>query len=220
MKLFGFVLVAVGFILAALAVVVDQSVIDAAEPNAVEPNMVERNAAEPNAVVMAYESTVETTDASGVKWLWYLPALAVGAVGVVMIRTDEARHSKTEHHVAANIEAVEGSLQRIATNIDKLNAEKDTIDTYDMRHRIDDLFVDDLETFVDARESIAHRYGLAAYGEVMSSFAAGERYLNRVWSASADGYIDEVNEYLEKAKDQFHESLDLLRRLPANPQPA
>ena len=200
--------------------VVDQSVIDAAEPNAVEPNMVERNAAEPNAVVMAYESTVETTDASGVKWLWYLPALAVGAVGVVMIRTDEARHSKTEHHVAANIEAVEGSLQRIATNIDKLNAEKDTIDTYDMRHRIDDLFVDDLETFVDARESIAHRYGLAAYGEVMSSFAAGERYLNRVWSASADGYIDEVNEYLEKAKDQFHESLDLLRRLPANPQPA
>jgi len=220
MKLFGFVLVAVGFILAALAVVVDQSVIDAAEPNAVEPNMVERNAAEPNAVVMAYESTVETTDASGVKWLWYLPALAVGAVGVVMIRTDEARHSKTEHHVAANIEAVEGSLQRIATNIDKLNAEKDTIDTYDMRHRIDDLFVDDLETFVDARESIAHRYGLAAYGEVMSSFAAGERYLNRVWSASADGYIDEVNEYLEKAKDQFNESLNLLCRLPANPQPA
>jgi len=74
--------------------------------------------------------------------------------------------------------------------------------------------------FVDARESIAHRYGLAAYGDVMTRFAAGERYLNRVWSASADGYIDEVNEYLEKAKDQFTDSLDLIRRLRGNPQVA
>ena len=52
----------------------------------------------------------------------------------------------------------------------------------------------------------------------MTRFAAGERYLNRVWSASADGYIDEVNEYLEKAKDQFVDSLDLIRRLAGNPQ--
>ncbi len=65
---------------------------------------------------------------------------------------------------------------------------------------------------MDARESIAHRYGLAAYGEVMSSFAAGERYLNRVWSASADGYIDEVNTYLDKAQAQFVESLEKIRQ--------
>ena len=215
MKLFGFVLVAAGFIMAALAAVVDHSAIDAAELNAVEPN-----AAEPNAVVTADESAVAAADESGVKWLWYVPALAVGAVGVVMIRTAEARHSKTEHHVAANIETVECCLARIASNITKLNVEKDAIDTYDMRHRIDELFAEDLEQFVDARESIAHRYGLAAYGNVMSSFAAGERYLNRVWSASADGYVDEVNEYLQKAKDQFNESLDLIHRLPNNAQPA
>ena len=206
MKLFGFLLVAAGFIMAALAAVVDRGAIHAAEPNAVEPNVVEA----------ADNSAVDATDGSGVKWLWYVPALAVGAVGVVMIRTAEARHSKTEHHVAANIETVEGCLARIAANITKLNVEKATIDTYEVRHRIDELFAEDLEQFVDARESIAHRYGLAAYGDVMSSFAAGERYLNRVWSASADGYIDEVNEYLEKAKDQFNESLDLIHRLPNN----
>lgn len=211
MKLVGFVLVAVGFIMAALAVAVDRSAINAVEPNGVEP-------ADVSSVEAADESAVEAADESTVKWLWYVPALAVGAVGVVMIRTAEARHSKTEHHVAANIETVEGSLARIAANITRLNAEKDTIDTYDVRHRIDELFTEDLEQFVDARESIAHRYGLAAYGEIMSSFAAGERYLNRVWSASADGYIDEVNEYLQKAKDQFNESLNLIHRLPNNPQ--
>ena len=131
MKLVGFVLVAVGFILAALAVVVDQSAINAVEPNVVET-------ADESGVETVDESGVEAADESAVRWLWYVPALAVGVVGVVMIRTAEARHTKTEHHVAANIETVEGSLARIAANITKLNAEKDAIDTYDVRHRIDE----------------------------------------------------------------------------------
>jgi hypothetical protein len=80
---------------------------------------------------------------------------------------------------------------------------------------VDELFLEDLTSFVEARESIAHIYGLNAYGEVMSCFAAGERYLNRVWSASADGYIDEVNTYIDKAREQFVDSLEKMRRLKA-----
>ena len=174
MKLAGFLMVTVGFIVAALASVLDEN---------------------------------------AVRWIWYIPALGLGVAGVVFIRAEEARHSKTEHHVAARIETVDSSLESIATNIDKLNSEKHSINTYDMRHRIDELFVDDIDRFVEARHSIAHRYGLAAYGEVMSTFAAGERYLNRVWSASADGYIDEVNEYLEKARAQFTETQTQIRQL-------
>lgn len=154
-----------------------------------------------------------------VNWLLYAPALAVGAAGVAAIRIQDAGHGRTEHHVVASIEIVEGSLERISSNIKKLNADRQSINTYDMRHRIDELFVDDLDRFVDARESIAHRYGLAAYGEVMSSFAAGERYLNRVWSASADGYIDEVNAYLDKAQEQFTESHQKVCQFKANTPP-
>ena len=205
MKLLGFLLVTVGFIMAALATVVDQSALKALDESAVEA---------------VDETAVEALKESPVKWAWYIPALAVGVAGVVVIRTDQARHSKTEHHVAANIDTIETSLARIASNAEKLNADKGSIHTYDMRHKIDELFTDDLETFVDARESIAHRYGLNAYGEIMTSFAAGERYLNRVWSASADGYIDEVNEYVEKAAAQFAESLAIIRRFQGNPQVA
>jgi hypothetical protein len=115
------------------------------------------------------------------------------------------------------VQALEASLSRIVENINQLNAQKDSIDTYDARHRIDELFADDLAAFVNKRESIAHVYGLSAYADVMSCFAAGERYLNRVWSASADGYADEVNAYLDKAQAQFADSLDKLRRL--NPAP-
>jgi hypothetical protein len=176
MKTVGFLMVAVGFIAAALTSVLDEN---------------------------------------AVRWMWYIPALGLGAAGVVLIKMEHSLQNKTEHHVAARIETVDSSLERIAANIKKLDADKHSIDTYDMRHRIDELFVEDIDNFVEARESIAHRYGLAAYGEVMSMFAAGERYLNRVWSASADGYIDEVNTYLEKAREQFSESLNKIRQLKA-----
>ena len=162
-------------------------------------------------------SLATVLDENTVKWLLYIPALAVGIAGVVIIKIDHHKHSKTEHHVASRIETVEGSLEKIVTNIKQLNSDKDSINTYDMRHRIDELFIDDLEMFVEARESIGHRYGLAAYGEVMSNFAAGERYLNRVWSASADGYIDEANAYMEKAQEQFVESLEKIRSLKNSP---
>ena len=50
-----------------------------------------------------------------------------------------------------------------------------------------------------------HVFGIQNYADVMSNFAAGERYINRVWSASTDGYVDEVREYLERAHRQFIE---------------
>jgi hypothetical protein len=152
-------------------------------------------------------------DEDTVTWLWYIPALGLGVAGVATIRVVDARQSKTEHHVTANIEMVQASLARIADNISKLNSDKHSINTYDMRYRIDELFLEDLAMFVDARESIAHRYGLNAYADVLSCFAAGERYLNRVWSASADGYIDEVNAYLDKAHSQFADTLQELNSL-------
>ena len=195
-------MVTVGFILAALAAVVDQSTLKQIDEKAVE---------------VVKEDADEAVDQSTVKWMWYIPALGLGVAGVILIRVDEARQSKTEHHIAARIETVESSLEKITANINKLNAEKHSIHTYDMRHRIDELFIDDIDKFVDARESIAHRYGLNAYGDVMSSFAAGERYLNRVWSASADGYIDEVNTYLEKTREQFADSLKKIQILKTNP---
>jgi len=54
-----------------------------------------------------------------------------------------------------------------------------------------------------------HAFGLQAYADIMSAFAAGERYINRVWTASADGYVDEVMSYLDKAQRQFAEAREV-----------
>ena len=73
----------------------------------------------------------------------------------------------------------------------------------ELRDWIDQKLRTDLRRFADARESMIHLFGLQVYADIMSSFAAGERYINRVWSASADGYDGEAAKYLEKAATQF-----------------
>ena len=148
-----------------------------------------------------------------VEWGYFAGGLALGVAGVVVVRTGHRQESTAEGKLAANIETIEAALGSIVKNMTRLNEEKESINTYDVRHKVDEMFVEDVGRFVDARQSIGHLYGLSAYGDVMSSFAAGERYLNRVWSASADGYIDEVNTYIEKAQEQFAESLERIRQL-------
>lgn len=53
---------------------------------------------------------------------------------------------------------------------------------------------------------MVHLFGLQVYADVMSAFATGERYVNRVWSASADGYRTEAITYLNKAAGQFRDA--------------
>ena len=72
---------------------------------------------------------------------------------------------------------------------------------------------DRLVIFVDNRESIGHAFGLQAYADVMTQFATGERYLNRCWSASTDGYADEVSTFLTRSHEHFAEALRKLQDL-------
>lgn len=146
------------------------------------------------------------TEENYVDWSLFGPALGLGAVGVALARWGNRRQARQEGTLGGNIETLLASIERIVQNITRLNDEKHQMHPYDIHGRIDELFLEDVNIFVEARESIGHIYGLGAYADVMNEFAAGERYLNRVWSASVDCYIDDVNEYLDRAKHQFQEA--------------
>jgi len=53
---------------------------------------------------------------------------------------------------------------------------------------------------------------MQTYANIMSEFAAGERYVNRVWSASADGYDKEASDYLQRAIEQFRDANEQLQQ--------
>ncbi len=148
-----------------------------------------------------------------IPWMWFVPAVAAGAIGVIVIKRVAKAHAQSDHVLHGNKRDLEESLDSIVAKLTKLRADKEQIPAFDMRFEIDKLFRDDLIRFVDAREALTHLYGLQAYADVMSEFAAGERYINRVWSASADGYVDEVLAYIDRAHDQFTHAQQRLRSI-------
>ena len=167
-------------------------------------------------LVASYYSVI---DAEVVPWAKVIPALLLGLIGVVVLQISGRGHRKSADRVRSNIGKLEQCLASIVVNVEKLDAEKESLDPYEVRFLIDDLFMDDLDTFVENRETIGDAYGLQAYANVMTHFATGERHLNRCWSASTDGYIDEIHTYLTRAKNQFEEALELLRTHTASTQP-
>jgi len=143
----------------------------------------------------------------------FLGALAVSIVGVVLARYSAHKAAHHEEHIQASIEIISKSLRSLATKVSALDERKADLNVYDLRHEIDRELPVDIDAFVESRESIARSFGLQAYAEVMNEFAAGERYINRVWSASTDGYIDEAHTYIGKARFQFDAAVAKLEAL-------
>lgn len=68
-----------------------------------------------------------------------------------------------------------------------------------------------IPAFIAARPELTARLGLAGYAQLMDSFAAAERQLNRAWSAAADGVLDEALERVETSALLFDEAAAKLR---------
>jgi len=149
---------------------------------------------------------LSSLDPQVVNWALMAPTLAVGLLGLWLHRKAAHGEIHAGQRLAGNIQVLGTSLDNIRRNLDAVCARGDDLPVYQARFEIDRLFRDDLNRFAEARESMIHVFGMQNYADVMSNFAAGERYINRVWSASTDGYVDEVRSYLGRAREQFIEA--------------
>lgn len=142
-------------------------------------------------------------DEQTINWTYFGPIMLVGIIAAIIYKRESNAAAKHGDLLQNNKQVLIDSLNNLLANLEALNGRKDQVPTYEMRFEIDKLFREDLMNFADARESMKHLFGIQHYADIMSSFAAGERYINRVWSASTDGYVDEVMMYVEKALSQF-----------------
>ena len=157
---------------------------------------------------------VRRSDAAGlewqtIEWPWYILCFAFAVLGVVIVRMTAVSAETQTHKIDADMTVLDDSLTKLLQRIAEINARKDTVGVYDMHGIIDRDLTDPLANFVDARESMIPRFGLQPYADVMSKFALCERNINRAWSASADGYIDEAWSSLQRAESLMQEARDL-----------
>ncbi len=145
-----------------------------------------------------------------VAWTGYGAAFVAGLIGVVLLRLTGRRDASHSHKVEADLQTLESSLTRLVSTLRGLNEKRETISVYDVYAAIDATVAEDLGTFADAREALIPRYGLQPYADLMSRFATAERLINRTWSASVDGYIDEVWSCMERAEAIMTEAHALL----------
>ena len=145
-----------------------------------------------------------------VRWSWYLPGFLVGVMGVIVLRWTSHGEKTQAHRVESDMASIEQSLSNLVRLIGVINSDRDRIGVYEIAQRIDGDLMDDLGVFVDARESLIQRFDLGRYAELMNQFAASERNLNRAWSASVDGYIDETWICLDTAESRMTAAKQLL----------
>ena len=153
-------------------------------------------------IIAAYATAL---DVDKVGWPLFAAATIAAIAGVFLIK----RHARS---IAQSADVLETNRAELRESIDNVVRDLREIVSAGglrgtaLRDRIDAKLRPDLTRFVDARESMVHLFGLQTYADIMSHFAAGERYINRVWSSSADGYDDEATRYLGRAVEQFEDA--------------
>lgn len=154
-------------------------------------------------------------DVQNVNWQIFVVAAVAAIAGLAFIKRAKSAHAQSDEVLELNRGELRESIANVVRDLGEIVGDK-TSRGAALRDAIDLRLRNDLRRFADARESMVHLFGLQTYADIMSSFAAGERYINRVWSASADGYDEEAETYLEKAAAQFADARDQLLAAAAN----
>ncbi|MCH9693939.1 MAG: hypothetical protein K0U72_05475 [Gammaproteobacteria bacterium] len=144
-------------------------------------------------------------DVQNVNWMVFGSGAIAAIAGLYIFKRQASAHARSESVLQSNRSELTESIQNIVRDLEAMTSGA-VAHGAALREKIDMHLRADLRRFADARESMVHLFGLQAYADIMSHFAAGERYINRVWSASADGYDEEAETYLKKAAGQFDEA--------------
>ncbi len=151
------------------------------------------------AFVSVRSTEVADSPWSTISWPAYATALFVAAVGVVVLRGTRHSTGAAAADEAGAIDQLGAILTRLHATVGQWSTSAEEISVYEFHGKIDAQLADDLGRFAELREALIPRFGLDHYARIMTEFALAERTINRVWSASADGYVDEVRASLSRA---------------------
>ena len=153
-----------------------------------------------------------------IPWGWYGISAAICLVGTVLIRRSLASPAMVSDDTHKDLDEMRHNLSSLIEHTDQLSNEIPSMAPSKITRFVDDVLADDFRSFAENRESIIPKFGLTIYADIMTNFAAGERYVNRAWSAAADGYVDEAAHCIEHANTLLTGALSELDQAEQAPQ--
>lgn len=145
-----------------------------------------------------------------VPWLWYGLSMIVGLVGVVLLRKTAKSAQQDDGKVAQQFETITSSLATLTTNVSTLQNGLGDMSPRQSLEFIDRECAPAFGDFAESRNALIQRFGMQPYAEIMTQFASGERFINRAWSASADGYMNEAKSSVDRAMAHLNEANNLI----------
>jgi hypothetical protein len=132
-----------------------------------------------------------------------LGALAVAAMGLVAWRIADRRVPVDAGHDRGEAGDPIELARQILQPVRQLCADAPSLDGDRLREEVDQIIDRYVLPFTSARDVVVHRLGIRQGAELVIDFALGERLLNRVWSAAADGHLPEALAALRQAEAAF-----------------
>ena len=145
---------------------------------------------------------VSVRDSDHVAWPEYFPCVIAMVASLIILRIATSG-SDVKEKAKESVATLERCIESLCTKLGHLRGALEEQGVFAIHGLIDAELVEELGTFADHREGLIRRYGMKTYADVMSAFALSERLINRCWSASADGYVDEVRRCLEMAEHEM-----------------
>lgn len=147
-----------------------------------------------------------------VQTAWFLISLVIMLAGIFLKRFANKQKSSSSQSQDESVTNLVNYVQSLVHDVTILKTNLMDMDLESIYKRLDETLSEPLQSFIDHRTILIDRYGMGTYGIIMTPFSQGERYLNRAWSASVDGYTDETVSYIQKALPFFQETLTLLEQ--------
>ena len=147
-------------------------------------------------------------------FIWYLIGTIISVVGLVIwhIKQRETVKLDLTSHQESSEANPDVLLRDTVTALRELNDKKDIENANKFIEVIDDILDNFVLPFAEIRHHLIDMFGMSEGSEILVILAYGERNLNRVWSAAADGHLEEARTVLPDVLKTYEEALELYNR--------
>jgi hypothetical protein len=143
------------------------------------------------------------------KWVVVALGILILCAGIAWARLAQCRRTQEGSNAGGEraIEVMKTALASAQSRTKALRESAQSTALDQVAKECEAIVRDCVEAVAAQQESLSRIYGCAGYAQVMTPFAAAERWLNRAWSAASDTHRPEVLASLDRAIKHIDEAL-------------